>query len=98
MKARGVADLTVATLDLLLYVNCRTDMVHFWIGALPSALHEINDSLVVCWIFKDPEVILKLRLRPNGDISHVGLGEKVEELGEGSWEDVSDLASSVPNL
>lgn len=73
-------------------------MMHLWIGALPATLHEVYNGLEVCWILKDSKVILELRLRPNGDISHVGLGKEVEELGDSSREDVGDLGGSVADL
>ena len=65
--------------------------MHLWICALPAALHEVNDGLEICWILKDSEVILELRLWPNGYISHVGLGEEVEEFGDCRRENVGDL-------
>lgn len=73
-------------------------MMHLWIGTLPSSLNEVYNSLEVCWILKNSEIVLKLRLGPDGYVSNVGLGQKVEELGDGSWEDVCDLGSSVTHL
>lgn len=70
-------------------------MMHLWVGSLPTALHKLYNSLEICWVLEDSEVILELRLRPNGYVSHVGLGEKVEELGDGCRENVGDLGGSV---
>lgn len=72
--------------------------MNLWVGALPAALHEVYDGLEVCGILEDSEVILELRLRPDGDISHVGLGKEVEEFGDCSREDVGDLGCSVADL
>lgn len=73
-------------------------MVNLWVGALSAALHEVYDGLEVCGILEDSEVILELRLRPDGYIAHVGLGKEVEEFGDCSWEDIGDLGGSVAYL
>jgi hypothetical protein len=89
---------SVAQLDLFFHEHGGSNVANLRVGTLPAALDKTQDSFKTAWIFKNSQVVLQTRLRPNGDITHIGLCEQVEKFGDGVGKDVGYLAGAVSYL